>query len=46
LKVGGGWQERVSNHTTTMAGNDEQRKRTADVEGSNKEGVGGKGNGE
>jgi hypothetical protein len=45
-KVGGGWQESVDNHTTTKAGDDEQCEHAADVEGSNREGKGGKGNGE
>jgi hypothetical protein len=44
--VGGGWQESVDNHTTMMAGNHERRERAADDEGSNKEGEGGKGDGD
>jgi hypothetical protein len=44
--VGGGWQESIDNHTSMMAGNDEQCEHAADVESSNKEGKGSKGNGE
>jgi hypothetical protein len=46
LKVGNGWQESVEDHTSMTAGNNEQRGCAADVEGSNKEGEGGKGDGE
>ncbi len=46
LKVGGGWQESIGDHTTMMAGNDKQPERAADVEGSNNEGEGGNGDGE
>jgi hypothetical protein len=45
-KVGVGWQESVNNHRTMTEGDDEQQERAADVEGSNKEGKGSKGNGE
>jgi hypothetical protein len=45
-KVGGGWQESVDDHTTTVAGEEEQCEHAADVEGSDKEGKGGKGDGE
>jgi hypothetical protein len=45
-KVGGGWQESVDNHRTTTAGKDERQERAADDEGSNKEGEGGKGDGD
>jgi hypothetical protein len=41
---GGGWQERVKDHMTTMVGNKGQQVRAADDEGINKEGNGGKGN--
>ncbi len=44
--MGGGWQESINDHTTTTAGDDKQRDHAADVEGSNKEGEGGKGYGE
>ncbi len=44
--MGGGWQESIDNHTTMTAGNDEQLERVPDVEGSNKEGKGSKGNDE
>ncbi len=45
-KAGGGWQESIDGHTTTMVGNNEQGEHEADDEGSNEEGEGGKGNGE
>ncbi len=45
-KVDGGWRESVDNHTSTMAGNDEQYEHAADVEGSDKGGKGGNGDGE
>jgi hypothetical protein len=45
-KVGGGWQESIDDHTTTTAGNDKRRERAVDDEGSNKEGKGGKGDGD
>jgi hypothetical protein len=44
--VGGGWQEIVNNRTTMTAGNNNQREHAMDIEGSNKEGEGGKGDGE
>jgi hypothetical protein len=45
-KAGGGWQESVDDHTTTMVGNDKQRECAADDEGSDEEGKGSKSNGE
>jgi hypothetical protein len=45
-KVGGGWQESIDNHTTMMVGDDKQLEYAADDEGSNKEGKGGKGDGD
>ncbi len=44
-KVGGGWQESVNDHITTMAG-DNKRERAADVEGCKEVGKGGKDDGE
>jgi hypothetical protein len=44
--VGSGWQESIEDHMTMTAGNDKRQERAADDEGSNKEGKGGKGNGE
>jgi hypothetical protein len=45
-KVGGGYQKSVNNHTTMTAGDNEQRERAADDEGSNEEGKGSKGDGD
>jgi hypothetical protein len=44
--MGSGWQESVDDHRTTTAGGDKQCDHVADVEGSNIEGKGSKGNGE
>ncbi len=44
--MGGGSQESINNHRTMTAGDDEQCEHAADVEGSNKEDEGGKGNDE
>jgi hypothetical protein len=44
-KAGGGWQESVDNHTATTVGNDEQQEHARNDEGNDKDGKGGKGNG-
>ncbi len=44
--MGGGWGKSVDDHMTTTAGNDKQQERVADDEGSDKEGEGGKGDGD
>ncbi len=45
-KAGSGWQESANNHTTMTEGDYEQQEHTADDVGSDKEGKGGKGNGD
>jgi hypothetical protein len=45
-KVGGGWQESIDHHRITTVSNNEQQERAADDECSNKEGKGGKGDGD
>jgi hypothetical protein len=45
-KVGGGWRKSINDHRTMTAGNDKQREPAVDDEGSNKEGKGGKGDGD
>ncbi len=45
-KAGGGLGESVDDHKITMAGDAERRERAADDEGSDKEGKGGKGDGD
>ncbi len=44
--MGGGWQESVDDHMTTTVGDNKRREHAADDEGSNKEGKGGKGDGD
>ncbi len=44
--MGGGWQESVDDHRTTMAGNYDQREHVVDDEGRDKEGEGGKDDGD
>jgi hypothetical protein len=45
-KGGGGWQESVNDHRTTMAGNDKLQECVVDYEGCDKKGKGGKGDGD
>ncbi len=45
-RVGSGWQESIGNHMTMRAGDKEQQEHVANDEGSNKEGKGGKGDGD
>ncbi len=44
--MGGGWQESIDHHRITTVSNNEQQERAADDECSNKEGKGGKGDGD
>jgi hypothetical protein len=49
INKGGRWLARErqrGDHTTTMVGNDKQRERAADDDGSDEEGEGGQGNGD
>ncbi len=44
--MGSGWQESIEDHTTMTAGDNKQQEHAVDDEGRDKEGMGGKGNGE
>jgi hypothetical protein len=46
LKVGGGRRESLEDHTTMTEGDNERCEHAADVEGSNEEGEGSKGDAE
>ncbi len=45
-KAGSGWQESIDNHTATLVGDDERQECARDDEGNNKDGKGGKGDGD